>query len=63
LELLTDLPWQIASEELEIDLVVAKEHLDSKHYGLSEVKKRIIEYLAVYKVSSLQFAPSNVQCM
>jgi ATP-dependent Lon protease len=63
LELLADLPWQTASEELEIDLAVAKERLDNEHYGLSKVKKRIIEYLAVLKEPSLQFAPSNMQRM
>lgn len=50
LELLADLPWQIASEEHEINLMAAKERLDSEHYGLSKVKKRIIEYLAVRKL-------------
>ena len=52
LELLAELPWQVASEEKEIDLVAAKERLDSEHYGLSKVKRRIIEYLAVRKVCS-----------
>lgn len=51
LELLAELPWQIASAEQELDLEVAKERLDSEHYGLGKVKKRIIEYLAVRKVS------------
>ncbi|CAM6013419.1 unnamed protein product [Sphagnum balticum] len=50
LELLAELPWQISSEEREIDLVAAKDRLDSDHYGLSKVKKRIIEYLAVRKL-------------
>lgn len=50
LELLADLPWQISSEERELDLAVAKERLDSEHYGLGKVKKRIIEYLAVRKL-------------
>lgn len=50
LELLADLPWQKASEELELDLKVAKERLDSDHFGLIKVKQRIIEYLAVRKV-------------
>jgi len=50
LELLAELPWQVASEEKEIDLVAAKERLDSEHYGLSKVKRRIIEYLAVRKL-------------
>jgi ATP-dependent Lon protease len=55
LELLADLPWRITSEELEIDVAVAKERLDSEHYSLSKVKKCIIKYLAVHKVPSLQF--------
>ncbi|TXG51272.1 hypothetical protein EZV62_023796 [Acer yangbiense] len=50
LEILADLPWQKASEELELDLKSAKERLDSDHYGLVRVKQRIIEYLAVRKL-------------
>ncbi|CAN1259281.1 Lon protease homolog 2, peroxisomal [Linum perenne] len=50
LELLAELPWQKASEELEMDLKAAKERLDSDHYGLVKVKQRIIEYLAVRKL-------------
>ena len=51
LELLADLPWQNASEDHELDLKAARECLDSDHYGLAKVKKRIIEYLAVRKVA------------
>ncbi|KAK7251837.1 hypothetical protein RIF29_35398 [Crotalaria pallida] len=50
LELLADLPWQKASEEIELDLRAARERLDSDHYGLVKVKQRIIEYLAVRKL-------------
>lgn len=50
LDLLADLPWQKASEEHELDLKAAKDHLDSDHYGLVKIKHRIIEYLAVRKV-------------
>lgn len=50
LELLADLPWENASQELELDLKAAKERLDADHYGLLKVKQRIIEYLAVRKV-------------
>ncbi|KAJ4777014.1 hypothetical protein LUZ62_061271 [Rhynchospora pubera] len=50
LELLADLPWQKVSEERELDLRAAKESLDSDHYGLTKVKQRIIEYLAVRKL-------------
>ncbi|KAG6684317.1 hypothetical protein I3842_12G057100 [Carya illinoinensis] len=38
LELLADLPWQKASEEHELDLKAAKQHLDSDHYGLVKLK-------------------------
>ncbi|WCJ20733.1 lon protease 2 [Euphorbia peplus] len=50
LELLADLPWQRASEEHDLDLKIAKERLDTDHYGLVKVKQRIIEYLAVRKL-------------
>ncbi|RDX72497.1 hypothetical protein CR513_48011 [Mucuna pruriens] len=50
LELLADLPWQKASEEIELDLRAAQKRLDSDHYGLVKVKQRIIEYLAVRKL-------------
>lgn len=60
LELLAELPWKIASEEHEVDLAAAKVRLDSEHYGLSKVKKRIIEYLAVRKVLSPPQNPLHV---
>ncbi|KEH31576.1 putative endopeptidase La [Medicago truncatula] len=50
LDLLADLPWQKASEEIELDLRAAQKRLDSDHYGLVKVKQRIIEYLAVRKL-------------
>ncbi|KAK1307360.1 hypothetical protein QJS10_CPA10g01058 [Acorus calamus] len=50
LELLADLPWQKASQERELNLRAAKDRLDSVHYGLTKVKQRIIEYLAVRKL-------------
>ncbi|KAH1202339.1 Lon protease 2, peroxisomal [Glycine max] len=50
LELISDLPWQKASEEIELDLRAAQKRLDSDHYGLVKVKQRIIEYLAVRKL-------------
>ncbi|KAL6844918.1 hypothetical protein ACP4OV_025577 [Aristida adscensionis] len=41
---------QKVSEERELDLRAAKESLDHDHYGLTKVKQRIIEYLAVRKL-------------
>lgn len=50
LEWLTDLPWQTVSED-HIDLKAARKILDRDHYGLVEIKERIIEYLAVKKLA------------
>ena len=49
LEILSELPWEVASDD-QIDLTTAREQLDSDHYGLDKVKKRILEYLAVRKL-------------
>lgn len=50
LDWLTSLPWSNADEET-IDLARAREILDEDHYGLDKVKKRILEYLAVRKLT------------
>lgn len=50
LEWVLDLPWNEASRD-EIDLARAEKVLDEDHYGLEKVKERIIEYLAVHKLS------------
>lgn len=43
---LTSLPWGVYSEEtLEID--AASKVLDEDHYGMEDVKKRILEFIAV----------------
>ncbi len=49
LETLLTLPWNPSKQE-EIDLKKAKAMLNHDHYGLEDVKKRIIEYLAVRKL-------------
>jgi ATP-dependent Lon protease len=43
------LPWNIATEA-KIDIDVAATMLDEDHYGLTKVKERILEYLAVMKL-------------
>ena len=49
LDLLVDLPWEKFSED-NFDLTKAQKILDKDHFGLEDVKKRIIEYLAVLKL-------------
>jgi ATP-dependent Lon protease len=56
LDLFLDLPWEDYSEDL-FDLKRAKEILDRDHYGLDDVKKRIIEYLAVLKLRNDMKSP------
>jgi len=56
LDLFLDLPWNEFSEDL-FDLKRAEEILDRDHYGLEEVKKRIIEYLAVLKLRNDMKSP------
>lgn len=46
LETLLDLPWQIYSD-LNADFSLAREILDSEHYGLKKVKERILEQIAM----------------
>src|SRR5690606_19757039 len=47
---LTEMPWSKLDQET-IDIARAREVLDEDHYGLEDVKKRILEYLAVRKLN------------
>ncbi len=49
LDWLLDVPWGTLSEE-RLDPVYAREVLDADHAGLTDVKERIVEYLAVRKL-------------
>ena len=49
LDLFLDLPWNFYSKD-NFDLKRAQKILDRDHFGLEEVKRRIIEYLAVLKL-------------
>lgn len=50
LDTMVSLPWSKRSKEI-IDLERADEILEEDHYGLDKVKERILEYLAVRKLS------------
>jgi ATP-dependent Lon protease len=49
LEWLADLPWNHSTED-NLDLLHARAILDEDHFGLDEIKERILEYLAVRKL-------------
>ncbi len=48
LDWMVNIPWKKRSK-VRLDLVKAESILESDHYGLKEVKERILEYLAVQK--------------
>jgi len=48
LDWMVNIPWKKRSK-VRMDLVKAEEILETDHYGLKEVKERILEYLAVQK--------------
>ncbi|MEE0060869.1 MAG: endopeptidase La, partial [Acutalibacteraceae bacterium] len=50
LDLCLDLPWNTFDKEV-ISIKSAKDHLEKNHYGLTKVKDRILEALAVRKLS------------
>ena len=56
LDWVLNIPWSKQTKE-SIDVVKARKILDDEHYGLDEVKDRIIEYLAVKKFSKTQKGP------
>lgn len=56
LELMLDLPWEEYSKD-KFDLTRAAKILDRDHYGLEDVKKRILEYMAVLKLKGDMKAP------
>ncbi|HXT99022.1 MAG TPA: endopeptidase La [Polyangia bacterium] len=56
LEWLVELPWSIATED-KLDIQAARDILNSDHYDLEKVKKRILEYLAVRKLKSDKKGP------
>ena len=49
LQLLLELPWNDTTKD-NLDLKCAREQLDRDHFGLDEVKERILEHLAVIKL-------------
>lgn len=56
LELVAELPWQhFTSDNLDLDN--ARDVLDADHFGLQDIKQRIIESLAVLKLNAESKAP------
>ncbi|MCA9466975.1 MAG: AAA family ATPase, partial [Nitrospira sp.] len=56
LELVLELPWNTSTED-NLDLANARAVLDVDHYGIQDVKERILEHLAVLKLNPSAKAP------
>lgn len=56
LEFMLDLPWQETTKD-DFDLKKAQEIMDRDHFGLEDIKERIIEYLAVLKLKGDMKSP------
>jgi ATP-dependent Lon protease len=56
LELVAELPWHDRTED-QLDLVHAQVVLDEDHYGLEDIKERILDALAVMKLNPESKAP------
>ncbi len=53
---LLSVPWNVYSDD-NLDLITAGEVLEADHYGLEDVKKRILEFLAVMKLNPDRKSP------
>jgi ATP-dependent Lon protease len=60
LELIAELPWHARTTDL-LDLANAQKVLDEDHYGLADVKERILETLAVMRLNPEAKAP--IMCL
>ncbi|MCX8095375.1 MAG: endopeptidase La [Caldisericia bacterium] len=56
LDWLLDLPWDKSTKD-EIEILRAQKILDEDHYGLEDVKERILEYLAVRRLTKKPKSP------
>ena len=56
IDIMLSLPWRYLTKDID-DLNLVKSNLDKTHYGLNDVKDRIIEYLAVKKQAKQMNAP------
>jgi len=54
---ITHLPWQTKTQDI-LDIVKAKQILDTNHYGLEKIKSRILEYLSIL-IMQKQGVPSG----
>ncbi|HRN96188.1 MAG TPA: AAA family ATPase [Candidatus Levybacteria bacterium] len=50
---ITALPWSKSSEDI-LDLAHARQVLDKNHYGLTDVKEKLLEYLSILTIKKVR---------
>ena len=60
LDWLVELPWSKSSKD-KMDIKEAKQKMDKDHYGLNNVKERVLEYLAVRKLKEQKMKDGRVK--
>ncbi|WP_051619032.1 endopeptidase La [[Mycoplasma] collis] len=60
LDLIYNLPWRVVSLD-DLDLKKAEELLSQKHYGLQDVKERVLDFLSVLTYKKIQNDKNNKQ--
>ncbi|MCJ7933755.1 MAG: endopeptidase La [Chryseobacterium sp.] len=56
LDFFTDLPWETYTKDI-FDIAKAEKILDKAHFGLEDIKKRILEHMAVLKLKNNMKSP------
>jgi ATP-dependent Lon protease len=56
IEYVLELPWKVTTDDV-LDIAHARSVLDDDHFGLKEIKSRILEHLGVLKMNPLAKAP------
>jgi ATP-dependent Lon protease len=62
LEWIAELPWSATTED-NLDLKHAREVLDADHYDIAAVKDRILEFLAVRRLTGGREGPAGILCL
>ncbi len=61
IDLVLELPWNVYTQD-NLDIAHARQVLDDDHFGLKEVKERILEHLGVLKMNPNAKAPDPLPC-
>lgn len=56
---IVNLPWNVETQDT-VDIAKTKTLLDKNHFGLEKIKRRIMEYLAIYKLQKEKMHATSI---